>query len=175
MFVARLRVVGLVLCVLGACAAPASDVTVLPTRAPVERTEPPCQASLTACASGSQGTAPASADPRTPLASAEPIALPTRPQPPGTTPEPCPASLTSGTLVSHPEWGIALDTQSGVIKVSWPYGYHGRMEGDRIALVNGAGAVLAYTGDKVWLGGGQANGGWHACGDVTPNVGARPQ
>ncbi len=70
-------------------------------------------------------------------------------------------------LVLHPDWGIALagadDTPTRVL---WPYGYAGRWEGDRLALIDGSGRAVAYVGDQVELGGGYTDNSFAACGDL---------
>jgi hypothetical protein len=49
------------------------------------------------------------------------------------------------------------------VRVVWPHGFVGRWEGDRLALLDGAGTVLALVGDRVDIGGGYSAGSWFAC------------
>jgi hypothetical protein len=104
------------------------------------------------------------------------VALATQPPPPRHTPAPCMGALTIGVLVADDDWGIALAGGDGsVLPVVWAHGYSGRWDGNRLALVDGAGSVLAYVGDRVEVGGGssyvdfgQGRAGevWIACSDV---------
>jgi hypothetical protein len=84
------------------------------------------------------------------------------------TPVPCMGALTAGVLVAHGQWGIALAVESdgSVLHVVWPHGFAGRWDGDRLALVDGTGTLLAHVGDTVEFGGGHAGDGWIACTDV---------
>ena len=61
----------------------------------------------------------------------------------------CEASTTGGHLVPHPRWGLALQGQGPPLMTIWPRDYVGRVAGDRIELLDGAGRVLARTGDQV--------------------------
>jgi hypothetical protein len=72
-----------------------------------------------------------------------------------------------GRLVAHEDWGVALAVENSVVKVTWPYGYQARTDGDRLSLVDGGGRVLAHVGDYVQIGGGfTGDDDWYACGDV---------
>ncbi len=66
----------------------------------------------------------------------------------------CNGALLAGTLVAHPEWGIAVRGDSGEQRTIWPRGYVGRISGDGIELLDGNGRVIGRTGDRVEAGGG---------------------
>lgn len=108
----------------------------------------------------------ASLAPQTPTPAAPTLVpLPTRSQTPGE----CMAAQAFGELVAHTQWGIALavENEGSVVRVVWPHGYASRWEGDRLALVDGSGTVLAHAGDRVEVGGGYVAGSWYACSYVT--------
>lgn len=77
------------------------------------------------------------------------------------TPEACGAALIQGTLVRHPDWGIALEEPDGNVRqVQWPAGI--RQDGD--SLIDGDGVVVAQVSDAVEIGGGETDDGvWLAC------------
>lgn len=77
------------------------------------------------------------------------------------TPEACGAALIQGTLVRHPDWGIALEEPNGNVRqVQWPAGI--QQDGD--SLIDGDGAVVAQVSDAVEIGGGETGDGvWLAC------------
>jgi hypothetical protein len=118
--------------------------------------------------------------PPSPSLSASLLPVPTAEPWEGTTPGPCPPGLVEGEIVSHPEWGVAIASSmldEPVTKVIWPHGFTGRVEGDRIALINENGTVVGHVGDSVQLGGGEANPGeWNGCGLllVQPSASPRP-
>jgi hypothetical protein len=106
--------------------------------------------------------------------SASLIAVPTQSPPPSVgTPVPCMAALIDGDLVADATYGIALDDlhthTRRVRKVIWPYGFVAARDGDRLALLDGAGQIVAHEGDRVQLGGGEisSDGPWLACGGIT--------
>lgn len=99
------------------------------------------------------------------------VAVPTQePVADGNTPPPCPAALVRGELVSNPEWGVALADQDARIirQVIWPFGYVAQIQGERLALRSNDGIVVAFTGDRLQLDGGEvgSDGAWLACGDI---------
>lgn len=103
--------------------------------------------------------------------SASLVAVPTQePVAPGNTPPACPAAQVRGELVPSAEWGVALaDEESHIIRqVIWPFGYVAEQQGERLALRAGGGIVVALTGDRLLLGGGEfgLEGAWLACGDI---------
>jgi hypothetical protein len=109
---------------------------------------------------------------KAPAPAASLIAVPTQPPPASVgTPGPCMAALAEGILVSNASYGIALDDrQSGFIrKVIWPYGFVAAQDGDRLALLDGAGQIVAHEGDRVQLGGGEisSDGPWLVCSGIT--------
>ena len=74
---------------------------------------------------------------------------------------------TEGTLVRHPESGAGLRDHEGVIwRVIWPTDYGARQDGGRLAVVDGAGVVIAREGDLVELGGAEEGDAWLACGGM---------
>jgi len=75
---------------------------------------------------------------------------------------------TEGTLVSHPQSGAGLRTNAGAVwQVIWPMEYTARDDDGRIAVVDGAGAVIAHEGDRVEIGGAEVEGGtWLGCGGM---------
>ena len=67
----------------------------------------------------------------------------------------CLDALISGRVVTSERWGIALaDAVGHVSKAVWPNGFHGVLDGTRVALVDGAGQVVAEVGDTIESGGG---------------------
>ncbi len=96
------------------------------------------------------------------------IAVPTQePQAPAATPLACMSALLDGTLVVDERWGIAVRGSSGgpIQKVIWPNGFAARSDGDRLALLDAGGHVVAHTGDRVQIGGGEggSDDAWFAC------------
>ncbi|HUG47048.1 MAG TPA: hypothetical protein VMP67_01415 [Candidatus Limnocylindria bacterium] len=81
----------------------------------------------------------------------------------------CPAALFTGQLVEQ-EGGelIALDSATGrPERIIWPFGFRLTREGERLAVVDGLGRVVAGEGDTVQLGGGErASGVWVVCGTI---------
>ena len=60
-----------------------------------------------------------------------------------------------GSLVAHPDWGIAVDGGDGTAtRVLWPNGYVARTAGDELELLDASGRVLGRTGDEITAGGG---------------------
>lgn len=67
----------------------------------------------------------------------------------------CPLAEVFGRLVRSDQWGIAFGDDAGrVRKVIWPNGYHGVNDGDRVALVDGSGQIVAHVGDTIHAAGG---------------------
>jgi hypothetical protein len=102
------------------------------------------------------------------------ITVPTHAPPPTQgTGEPCPEALIEGELVADEDSGIALDERltGQIFKVIWPFGFAARHDGDRLALLNEAGEVVAHEGDLIRIGGGRVGGEahtwWNCQGDVT--------
>jgi hypothetical protein len=98
------------------------------------------------------------------------VLLPTASQAIQSSPAPCAAALIFGTLVPSDTTGVSLlDADTGQLrKIVFPNGYVGRRQGDRIAVVDASGAIIALTGDAVAIGGGEIDesGAWNACGDI---------
>jgi hypothetical protein len=111
-----------------------------------------------ACATTPSPSAPIAAGP--PL-----IAVPT--QEPAPTQLACMAALLDGVLIADPRWGVAVQVASGgpIHKVIWPNGFTARTEGGRLALLDRDGHVVAHTGDRVQVSGGEggADDAWFAC------------
>jgi hypothetical protein len=106
------------------------------------------------------------------LPGASRIAVPTQSPPPSVgTPGTCMTALIDGDLVADATYGIALDDlHAGFVrKVIWPYGFVAARDGDRLALLDGAGQIVAHEGDRVQLGGGEisSDGPWLTCGGIT--------
>ncbi|HEX2755540.1 MAG TPA: hypothetical protein VHM48_08755 [Candidatus Limnocylindrales bacterium] len=60
-----------------------------------------------------------------------------------------------GRVITSQRWGIAIADETGrVSKLFWPNGVHGQMDGDRVALVDGSGRLVAHVGDTIRSGGG---------------------
>jgi hypothetical protein len=99
------------------------------------------------------------------------IAVPTQsPVPANETPGPCPAAQTEGELIADDRWGIVLDEGylGEIRRVIWPYGFAARHDGDRLALLNQAGEIVAHEGDLVRIDGGEVSpDSWRNCGSVT--------
>lgn len=103
------------------------------------------------------------------------IALPTQSElPVGETPPACAAALIRGRLVADERWGIALVEEDSELlrQVIWPPGFYARVDGPNLALLSDSDEVVASTGDRVEIGGGEAgpDGAWRVCGsDVVVN------
>jgi hypothetical protein len=65
----------------------------------------------------------------------------------------CHGALLEGDLVTHPTWLVAVGRAEPQL-IFWPRGYAGRARGEQIEIVNGAGDVVARTGDRISAGGG---------------------
>ena len=119
---------------------------------------------VTAC-SIAPSASPATPSPLATPAPASSLTLRTHDDAPG---GPCMAALAAGQLVSDERTGIALGQRDRTVPIIWPRGYSGRMEGDRLALVDARGRVLAYVGDGVEMGGGYLRNdtAFRVCGDV---------
>lgn len=64
-------------------------------------------------------------------------------------------ALVGGRIVASDRWGIALADATGqVSKVLWPNGFHGVVDDSRVALVDGAGRLVAHVGDTFRSSGG---------------------
>lgn len=91
------------------------------------------------------------------------VALRTAPAPA----QACMDALIGGTLARHPQSGLGITSADGQsTPVEWPFGYTARAEGDRIALLDAEGRVVAREGDQIQVGGGFGTNLWHACGPV---------
>jgi hypothetical protein len=80
----------------------------------------------------------------------------------------CPAALQPGVLVADGPASLGLRTGSGqTFRVQWPFGVGVRLDGDRLAIANAWGTVIAHEGDAVSLPGGTFdNATWDVCGDI---------
>jgi len=108
---------------------------------------------------------------RSPVASSPLVAVPTQSQlPTGETPPACAAALIRGRLVADERWGVALTEEgSGLLRrMIWPAGFYARIDGPNLSLNSGDGQVIAHTGDRVEIGGGEAglDGAWRVCGGL---------
>ncbi len=134
--------------------------------------EPGDPASPTECLSATPGAATEAPSTSVPLPTLDPslIAVPTQEPEPAGSPRPCPAALIEGTLVPDERWGMIIEDVDGLTrKVLWPHGYAARQDGSRLALLDGGGSIVAFEGDLVRIGGGEAgsNGTWLGCGGIT--------
>jgi hypothetical protein len=125
-----------------------------------------------ACAAGVGNS---DAPPSNALSDASLIPVPTHaPRRTEGSPLSCPEALIEGELVANDEWGIALEERltGDIVKIVWPFGFAARQDGDRLALLNESGEVVAHVGDQVRMGGGQVGGSdmhtwWNCQGQVT--------
>jgi hypothetical protein len=69
-------------------------------------------------------------------------------------------ALISGVLVPHAEWGLALQTPGTgeLSRPEFPFGYRAAVDGDRVALVDEDGRLVARTGDLIQSSGGFVGG-----------------
>lgn len=76
----------------------------------------------------------------------------------------CAANLVEGDLVIDATAGTAI-IDAGVRKpIRWPFGYTGRRRGAEVEVLDSAGNVVAVTGTRVSIGGGETvSGVWAAC------------
>jgi hypothetical protein len=76
----------------------------------------------------------------------------------------CPANVVEAELVADDNAGSAI-LDAGVRKpVRWPFGYTGRRRGTEVEILDRTGTVVARTGTRIRLGGGEVGAGtWFAC------------
>lgn len=91
----------------------------------------------------------------------------------------CHGALLTGRLVADPAWGLAVQAGSDAPqRIVWPFGYAGRISGDRIELLDHSGRVIARSGDSIEMGGPAANvgavEGFGACPNGIKVTGAQP-
>ncbi len=113
-----------------------------------------------ACVSA-PSTAPGSAN----APSAASVALRTRAP---SSPVACPMARHEGILVSSPQSGAGFQDNDGVVwQVIWPSDYTARDDGGRLAVLDGAGNVIAHEGDRVEVSGQDVGAGtWLGCGGM---------
>jgi hypothetical protein len=94
-----------------------------------------------------------------------PVVILTQSRPAG---DGCDGALLEGMLVPDPATGLAIADGSGRVQaVVWPFGYRGAATIAGALLIDAAGGVVARTGDRIRVGGGQgADGHWIACGTI---------
>ena len=85
----------------------------------------------------------------------------------------CPGALLEGTLVAHPEAGLAVqgDPLFPPSVVVWPHGWVAAdVSGERL-LLDGSGRTVARVGMTISAGGGfyPPNDAFHPCGEITFN------
>lgn len=91
-----------------------------------------------------------------------PVSLRTQPAPLSA----CMDALATGTLVASAKSGLAIRAgdEGEMIEVEWPFGYTARRDLTGLALVDGAGTVIAHEGQVIQMGGGSgADNVFHAC------------
>ena len=82
----------------------------------------------------------------------------------------CMDALATGTLISSSLSGLAIKAPDGtVVEVEWPFQYTARRDVTGVALIDGAGVLVAREGQVIQMGGGTgADNVFHACpGSVT--------
>lgn len=68
---------------------------------------------------------------------------------------------------SHGELRWRTTRQASIVRIVWPFGYLAEVDGERSALHSSAGTVVAFTGDRLELDGGEiGEGAWLACGEI---------
>jgi len=72
----------------------------------------------------------------------------------------CMQALITGILVPHAEWGMALQTPGTgeLMHPIFPFGYSAVRDGDRLALLDAEGRLVARTGQLVQSSGGSIGG-----------------
>jgi hypothetical protein len=77
----------------------------------------------------------------------------------------CPANFVDGELVFDAAAGSAIIDAAGVrTPIRWPYGYTGRRRDAEVEILDESGAVVARSGTRIRLGGGEpVPGTWFAC------------
>ncbi|OGO54904.1 MAG: hypothetical protein A2V84_06260 [Chloroflexi bacterium RBG_16_70_13] len=73
----------------------------------------------------------------------------------------CMDALITGILVPHAAWGIGLQTPGTgeLTRPIFPFGYSAVVDGDRLALLDEKGRLVAHTGDLIQSGGGSIDPG----------------
>ena len=68
----------------------------------------------------------------------------------------CMEALITGGLVAHEQWGLALQVPGTgeLIRPLFPFGYSAAVDGNRIALLDEEGNLVAHTGDLIQSSGG---------------------
>jgi hypothetical protein len=77
----------------------------------------------------------------------------------------CPLAVVDGDLVTDENAGSAIIDHGVRKRVKWPYGYAGRRSGNEVEILDRTGKVVARTGTRVRLVGGEIDGAWFACTD----------
>jgi hypothetical protein len=77
----------------------------------------------------------------------------------------CDTAHRQGVLIADSVSGLGLaDGGGGTVHVSWPFGYSARLDGDRLALVDPEGRIVAHAGDVVGTAGGLGvDNDWGVC------------
>jgi hypothetical protein len=84
----------------------------------------------------------------------------------GLEPVGCPAAVVEGQLIPDASAGSAIQLGDLVWAIRWPVGYSGRRAGDEVAILDQTGQVVARTGTRIRLAGGEIEPGvWLACPD----------
>jgi hypothetical protein len=78
----------------------------------------------------------------------------------------CPAALIEGQLVPDASAGSAILVGGNTTRIRWPSGYSGRRNGAEVEILDQGGRVVARTGTRVRLTGGEMEPRiWLACPD----------
>ena len=78
----------------------------------------------------------------------------------------CPAAVIEGELIPDASAGSAIMAGDLVRAIRWPVGYSGRRAAGEVEILDQAGRVVARTGTRVRLSGGEIEPGiWLACPD----------
>ena len=76
----------------------------------------------------------------------------------------CAANVIEGDLVAHDDAGTAIVEAGVTLPIRWPFGYTARRQGAEVEVLDEAENVVAVTGTRVSMGGGETTTGtWSAC------------
>ncbi len=75
----------------------------------------------------------------------------------------CPANYVDGELVFDAAAGSAIIDGGIREPIRWPYGYTGRRRDAEVEILDETGSVVARSGTRIRLSGGEIDGAWFAC------------